>query len=221
MSGYVEELRKAIQGDVYDSPAVKGMYSTDASVYQIMPLAVVCPKHEEDVIASLSIARSHKIPILPRGGGTSLAGQTVAEAIVLDFSKYMNSILLLDDKEVIVQPGVVRHQLNHFLKPKGLEFAPDPATSSRATIGGMIANNSSGTKSIIYGKTSDHVLELKMLLANGEIIHTKSLSPEELQQKLQSQDPDREYYRQLMNIAVPLEQTIRSKYPPAFHQSDF
>ncbi len=213
MSGFVEDLKKSIQGDVYDSPAVKGMYSTDASVYQIMPLAVVCPKHEEDVIQTLRIARSHKIPILARGGGTSLAGQTVAEAIVLDFSKFMNSILLLDNKEVIVQPGVVRHQLNYFLKPKGLEFAPDPATSSRATIGGMIANNSSGTKSIIYGKTSDHVLELKMLLANGEIIHTKPLSPGELQQKLQSEDPDREYYRQLMNIAVPLENTIRTKYP--------
>lgn len=213
MSGFVEELKRSIQGDVYDSPAVKGMYSTDASVYQIMPLAVICPKHEEDVIQTLRIARSHKIPLLARGGGTSLAGQTVAEAIVLDFSKYMNSILLLDNKEVVVQPGVVRHQLNHFLKPKGLEFAPDPATSSRATIGGMIANNSSGTKSIIYGKTSDHVLELKMLLANGEIIHTKALSPRALQSKLQSQDTDSEYYRQLMNITVPLEQTIRVKYP--------
>ena len=202
---FIEELKKDIEGDVYDDPVVLGMYSTDASVYQIMPVAVVCPKHEQDVVNTLRISRSYKIPILARGGGTSLAGQAVAEAIVLDFSKYMNSILLLQDKTIIVQPGVIRHQLNHFLKPKGLEFAPDPATSSRATIGGMIANNSSGTKSIIYGKTSDHVLELKMLLANGDMIHTKALTAEELQNKLQSQDPDREYYRQLMNITLPLE----------------
>jgi len=210
---FIERLKKTIQGDVYDDPVVLGMYSTDASVYQIMPMAVVCPVDEKDVIQTLAIAREHHVPILARGGGTSLAGQTVAEAIVLDFSKYMNSILLLDGKEVTVQPGVVRHQLNHFLLPKGLEFAPDPATSSRATIGGMIANNSSGTKSIIYGKTSDHVLALKMLLANGEIIHTKALSPEQLQAKLQSQDPDRDYYRQLMNITIPLEKTILERYP--------
>ncbi len=210
---FIEEIKKAVQGDVYDDPVVKGMYSTDASVYQIMPVAVVCPKHEQDVVNTLSIARRHRIPILARGGGTSLAGQTVAEAIVLDFSKYMNSILLLDGKEVIVQPGVVRHQLNHFLKPKGLEFAPDPATSSRATIGGMIANNSSGTKSIIYGKTSDHVLELKVLLANGEIIYTKALSAEEFQTKWQGEDPDADYYRSLMNITLPLETVIRERYP--------
>ena len=210
---FIEELKKDIEGDVYDDPVVLGMYSTDASVYQIMPVAVVCPKHEQDVVNTLRISRTYKIPILARGGGTSLAGQAVAEAIVLDFSKYMNSILLLQDKTVVVQPGVIRHQLNNFLKPKGLEFAPDPATSSRATIGGMIANNSSGTKSIIYGKTSDHVLELKMLLANGDIIHTRALTAEELQNKLQSQDPDRDYYRQLMNITLPLEKTIRARYP--------
>ncbi len=210
---YIADLKETIRGDVYHDPVVRGMYSTDASVYQIMPVAVICPSDEADVLSCLGIANRYKIPILARGGGTSLAGQTVGEAIVLDFSKYMNSILLLDQKEVIVQPGVVRHQLNQFLKPKGLEFAPDPATSSRATIGGMIANNSSGTKSILYGKTSDHVLELKVMLANGSIIHTRPLDPSALQDKLQSEDPDAELYRQLMNIAVPLTSEVRARYP--------
>ncbi|HEY3385823.1 MAG TPA: FAD-binding oxidoreductase, partial [Saprospiraceae bacterium] len=145
-SGYAEALKRDIQGDVYLDPMVLGMYATDASIYQIMPVAVVCPRDEKDVVTCVKIARDYNVPILARGGGTSLAGQTVAEAIVIDFSKYMNSILLLDEKTVVVQPGVIRHQLNHFLKSKGLEFAPDPATSSRATIGGMVANNSSGTK---------------------------------------------------------------------------
>src|SRR6187431_3203075 len=212
-SGYAEVLKRDIRGDVYLDPMVLGMYATDASIYQIMPVAVVCPKDEEDVIVSVRIANTFHVPILARGGGTSLAGQTVAEAIVIDFSKYMNSILLLDDKTVVVQPGVIRHQLNHFLKLKGLEFAPDPATSSRATIGGMIANNSSGTKSILYGKTSDHVIELKVLLADGTIIRTKALSPDELQTKLNSTDPDKELYKRMIDIAVPLEEEVRRKYP--------
>ena len=212
-SGFVEALKSDIKGDVYHDPVVLGMYATDASIYQIMPVAVVCPKDEEDVIACVKIANTFHVPILARGGGTSLAGQTVAEAIVIDFSKYMNSILLLDDKTVVVQPGVIRHQLNHFLKPKGLEFAPDPATSSRATIGGMIANNSSGTKSILYGKTSDHVIELKVLLADGTIIRTKALSAEALQTKLNSEDPDKELYKRMIDIVVPLEEEVKLKYP--------
>lgn len=210
---YIKELKKAIRGDVYHDPLVLGMYATDASVYQIMPVAVVCPRDEDDVKACVRIAGEYQVPILARGGGTSLAGQTVAEAIVLDFSKYMNSILLLDDRTVTVQPGVVRHQLNKFLHPKGLEFAPDPATSSRATVGGMIANNSSGTKSILYGRTSDHVLELKVLLADGTIIRTKPLTPDELQQKLHSQSREGELYRGMIEIALPLQEEVNQRFP--------
>ncbi|MBK9105421.1 MAG: FAD-binding protein [Saprospiraceae bacterium] len=212
-SGYIEALKKDIRGDVYHDPLVLGMYATDASIYQIMPVAVVCPLDEADVVQCMKIASAYAVPILARGGGTSLAGQTVAEAIVIDFSKYMNSILLLDDKTVVVQPGVIRHQLNHFLKPKGLEFAPDPATSSRATVGGMVANNSSGTKSILYGKTSDHVIELKVLLADGRIIHTRALSPGELQAKLNSQDDDVNLYKGMMDITLPLQPDVEEYYP--------
>ena len=212
-SGFIEDLIQQISGDVYHDPVVLGMYATDASIYQIIPVAVVCPKDEADVAACVRIANTYHVPILARGGGTSLAGQTVAEAIVIDFSKYMNSILLLDDRTVVVQPGVVRHQLNQFLKPKGLEFAPDPATSSRATVGGMIANNSSGTKSILYGKTSDHVTDLKVMLADGRIIHTRPLTPSELEAKLQSHDPDRDLYAGMMDIVVPLRQEVEENYP--------
>ena len=149
--GCIAELRRRISGDVYADELRLGMYATDASIYQILPVAVVCPRDEGDVRIALEVARTHKVPILPRGGGTSLAGQTVAEAIVLDFSKYMQAIGPVEHNTVVVQPGVVRHQLNQYLRPYGLEFAPDPATSTRATVGGMIANNSSGTKSILYG----------------------------------------------------------------------
>ena len=212
-SGYIEALKREIKGDVYHDPLALGMYATDASIYQIMPVAVVCPKDEADVVIAMQTARAFDVPILARGGGTSLAGQTVAKAIVIDFSKYMNSILLLDDKTVVVQPGVIRHQLNHFLKSKGLEFAPDPATSSRATIGGMIANNSSGTKSILYGKTSDHVIELKVLLADGRIIRTKALTAEELQYKLDHAVEDHDLYAGMVGITVPLRDEVEEHYP--------
>jgi len=212
-SACIDELERRISGDVYADELRLGMYATDASIYQILPVAVVCPKDETDVRIALEVACTHKVPILPRGSGTSLAGQTVAEAIVLDFSKYMKAIGSVEDHTVIVQPGVVRHQLNLFLKPYGLEFAPDPATSTRATVGGMIANNSSGTKSILYGKTSDHVLALKVMLADGTVLHTEALTPAQVQAKLDGHDPDASYYRAMMDIAVPLRDEVEARYP--------
>ncbi len=210
---FIKALIKDIRGDVYSDPLTLGIYATDASIYQIMPVAIVCPRDEEDVKICLAIAVKHRVPILARGGGTSLAGQAVAEAIVIDFSKYMNAILSFDGTYVTVQPGVIRQQLNKFVKSNGLEFAPDPATGSRATIGGMIANNSSGTKSIIYGKTSDHVLELKVMLVDGSIIHTKALTSSELREKLERNEGDAAYYKKMMDIVLPLENEVEDRYP--------
>ncbi|MEP6647686.1 MAG: FAD-binding protein, partial [Saprospiraceae bacterium] len=207
------DLVQDIKGDVYHDPVTLGIYATDASVYQIMPLVVVCPKDENDVRTCLRVANKYLVPILARGGGTSLAGQTVAEAIVLDFSKYMNKILSFENNIVTVQPGVIRFELNKFLKPKGLEFAPDPATGTRATIGGMVANNSSGTKSILYGKTGDHVTELKVMLIDGTVITTKSLTSSELQKKLESRDADKIYYQKMMDIVLPIQKEVEERYP--------
>ena len=150
-----DQLRQSIRGDVLDEDYSLGMYSTDASFYQIRPLAVILPKDESDVRKAVEIARKNKMKILPRGGGTSLAGQTVGEALIIDFSKYMNKVLEVNVRErwVKVQPGVVRDELNDEMAKHGLHFAPDPATSSRANVEGMVGNNSSGTKSILYGKT--------------------------------------------------------------------
>ncbi len=168
-SNFISELVKEIKGDVLSDEYSLGMYATDASLYQINPVVVVLPKHASDVKAAVKIAIEHQVSILPRGGGTSLAGQTVGNSMILDFSKYMNKILEFSKEEqwVKVEPGIARDDLNHFLKEHDLIFAPDPATSSRANIGGMIGNNSSGTKSILYGKTIDHLLGLKVLLSNG------------------------------------------------------
>ncbi len=168
---FINDLQLNLEGDILADDLNLGLYSTDASVYQIKPIVVVLPKNEADVVTAVKIAADHKISILPRGAGTSLAGQTVGHSMVLDFSKYLNQIVKnnVTEKWVRVQPGMARDDLNVVLKQHGLIFAPDPATSSRANVGGMIGNNSSGTKSILYGKTVDHVLELKTVLSNGEV----------------------------------------------------
>ena len=169
---FYQELDQQIRGEVSWDPMTLGLYATDASIYQITPLALVVPRDADDVLAAIRIAVSHSVNILPRGSGTSLNGQCVGAAMILDFTKYMNQILELnvEEKWVRVQSGIVLDQLNATLAQHGLIFAPDPATSNRATIGGMIGNNSSGTKSIIYGTTREHVLEIKTVLSDGTVM---------------------------------------------------
>src|ERR1051326_2300871 len=165
-----QALKARVRGDVRFDRASRLMYSTDASIYEIEPIGVVIPRTHEDVFATMEIARDFKVPVLPRGGGTSLAGQTVGEAIVIDMSKYLNRVLEVNTEErwAMVEPGVVQEQLNLHVKPMGYLFGPDTATGNRATIGGMMGNNSAGSHSILYGKTIDHVLEMDVVLASGE-----------------------------------------------------
>ncbi|MDX1409887.1 MAG: FAD-binding oxidoreductase, partial [Saprospiraceae bacterium] len=166
------EIRSLISGEITTDPLQLGVYATDASIYQITPVAVVCPQDTADLQHVVAVAARHGIPLLPRGGATSLAGQAVGEAIILDFTRHMHRVLEYDPvgRWIRVQPGITRDEVNAHVRDHNLEFAPDPATSSRATIGGMIANNSSGTKSVLYGKTIDHVLDLTVLLADGSVI---------------------------------------------------
>ncbi|MCY2967839.1 MAG: FAD-binding oxidoreductase, partial [Planctomycetota bacterium] len=163
------ELKRQIAGEVRFDDMSRGLYSTDASIYQIPPIGVVLPRSREDVLATIDVAAQFGVPILPRGSGTSLSGQTVAAAVVIDFSKYMNRILEIDTERQLVriEPGVVLDQLNTALKPHGLQFGPDVATSSRANLGGMIGNNSAGSRSVRQGKVIDHVRELDVVLSDG------------------------------------------------------
>ena len=179
------ELKKRIEGDVHFDPYSRLLYSTDASMYQIEPIGVVVPRHTGDVQAVIEIANKFNVPVLPRGGGTSLAGQTVGHAIVLDFSKYMKNVMDVNREELWcrVQPGLVQDELNAHVRPMGLQFGPDTSTSNRATIGGMIGNNSAGAHSLTYGKTLDHVLELTVLLSDGSEVLLKDLSPASLEDK--------------------------------------
>ncbi|MDB5029056.1 MAG: FAD-binding oxidoreductase, partial [Candidatus Eremiobacteraeota bacterium] len=162
-------LRAAISGEVFFDRATRGMYATDASIYQIFPLGVVVPRTAEDVEAAIAIAREHGIAVTARGGGTSQCGQTVNSGLIVDVSKYLREIVSLDTaaRRVRVQPGIVLDALNRELKRHGLFFPVDPSTASRATIGGMTANNSSGARSIRYGIMADNVAGIDAVLADG------------------------------------------------------
>ena len=162
-------LRREMEGEVLFDAFSRGRYSTDASIYQIEPIGVVMPRHEQDVVCAIQIAAEEGIPVLPRGGGTSQIGQTVGEALVLDTSKYQNRIHSFDPgaATVCVEPGLVLDQLNRFLKPHGLFFPVDVSTGNRATIGGMAGNNSCGARSIRYGNMVHNVRAIEAVLADG------------------------------------------------------
>src|ERR1700726_1791321 len=171
------ELRKQLEGEVRFDPVSRALYSTDASVYKIRPLGVVIPKTREDIVRVVEICGRYRCPITMRGGGTSQAGQAIGEGVVVDTSKYFNRLLEVDAAErwARVEPGIVLDELNAQLSALGLRFAPDISTASRATVGGMMANNSSGARSVLYGKTIDHVLEQVVALSDASIVHFRDI----------------------------------------------
>ena len=167
-----KDLARRVQGEVLTDHFDRGLYATDASAYQMMPLAVVVPKREEDIAEILDYASQNSIPILPRGGGTSQCGQTVTEGIVVDTSKHLNRLLDIDSDnlECQVESGIVLDELNRKLEPHNLWFPVDVSTSSRATLGGMTGNNSCGSRSIRYGLMRDNVVRIDAMLPNAETI---------------------------------------------------
>jgi len=171
--GLERRLKAELSGDIWFDPFTRGRYATDASHYQIVPAGVVAPKTVEVTEKAIKIARAEGVKVLARGGGTSQAGQTVGDALVIDCSKYLTRILDLDVKRqrCTVEPGIVLDDLNRQLKPHGLWFPVDISTASRATIGGMVGNNSCGGRSMRYGTTRDNVLSLDALLADGSLAH--------------------------------------------------
>src|SRR5690242_6270326 len=162
-------LRQALKGEVLFDPFSRGRYATDASIYQIEPVGVVVPRDAEDVVAALAVAREEGVTVLPRGGGTSQCGQTVGASLVLDCSEHMNRILSVDveQRRAVVEPGLVLDRLNKELRKHGLWFPVDISTGSRATLGGMTANNSCGARSLRYGNMVHNVRAVDALLADG------------------------------------------------------
>lgn len=193
---------RSLEGEWHPDPLWRSIYATDASVYRELPLAVALPKNEADLKKLIHFASQHQLSLVPRAGGTSLAGQCVGNGIVVDVSRFMNKILDFNAEErwVKVQPGVIRDDLNRFLKPHGLFFSPVTSTSNRAMIGGMVGNNSSGQTSIEYGSTREHVLAIRALLSDGSEVIFENLDATVFAEKLQQDDMEGQLYRQIQEM---------------------
>jgi FAD/FMN-containing dehydrogenase/Fe-S oxidoreductase len=197
-------LRKALQGRLYTDETMRRLYATDASAYRELPLAVAIPESEEDITVLVRFANANKTSLIPRAAGTSLAGQVVGGGIVADVSQHFNKILEINTDEgwVMVQPGVVRDDLNYQLKPYGFFFAPETSTANRAMIGGMIGNNSCGSNSIVYGSTRDHLIELYAILSDGSSVRFGPINNEEFfrRGKLESAALEHRLYRHAFEV---------------------
>ncbi|WP_435412736.1 FAD-binding and (Fe-S)-binding domain-containing protein, partial [Psychroserpens mesophilus] len=219
----LNKLKSSLSGDLYYDALMKALYATDASVYRKLPLAVALPKTHSDIKQLIRFATTHKSSLIPRTAGTSLAGQCVGEGIVVDVSKYFTKILDVNEKAktVTVQPGVVRDELNNYLKPFGLFFGPNTSTSNRCMIGGMVGNNSSGTTSIQYGVTRDKVLELHTILSDGSEVVFSELTSEAFLKKTQQADLEGEIYNQIYKelSSKEVRQQISDNFPkPEIHR---
>lgn len=212
-----EFLKKSIKGEVANNDVYRRLYATDASAYREMPVAVVCPKDKHDIHVILEFSRKYKLPLIPRGAGTSLAGQVVGNGLVVDISRHMKSIIEYqpDEHWIKVEPGVVRDELNKITTPDGLFFGPETSTSNRANIAGMIGNNSCGVHSLVYGSTRDHCLEIDAILSDGSEVTFKSLEPDEFEKKCSQQNKEGEIYRHLQDVLAnpEIQQEIYDQFP--------
>ncbi len=218
---FATDLRKQIAGEVRLDAASRKLYSTDASIYQIEPLGVAIPRHEDDLEATVSLAAKYGIPILPRGSGTSLAGQTIGLAIIIDCSRYLNKVLEINSEEhwALVQPGLVLNAFNRAAAPQGLMYGPDPASSDRATFGGMLGNNSTGAHSISYGMTSDNVIAVDALLADGSAARLESVKVQEAFSRAEADSLEGNLYRQALTIREKYEGAIKERWPRTWRRA--
>jgi FAD/FMN-containing dehydrogenase/Fe-S oxidoreductase len=215
ITDFLAELERRVVGDLRTDRYNRLLYSTDASIYQVMPYGVLLPKSSEDVQAAVELAAKYRVPILPRGGGSSLAGQGVNEALVIDMSRHLNRLIEVNSEEqwVRAQAGLVLDELNLHLKRLGLQFGPDPASSNRAVMGGIVANNTTGSHSIIYGMAADHILETKVILSDGSLATFGPLEAEQLAQAQQRSGLEGEIYRRIDQLSRSGADTIRAGTP--------
>jgi len=209
------ELKRVVRGEVRFDRGSRALYATDGSNYRQIPIGLVIPRDAEDVVAAVAACRKYGAPVLPRGAGTSLAGQCCNVAVVLDFTKYMNQVIQIDPQQkwARVQPGIVLDALQSQALKHQLMFAPDPSTHNRCTIGGMIGNNSCGTHSLLGGKTVDNVEELRILLYDGTQITVGATPDEEFDRIVQKGGRPAEIYRNLRSIRDRYGDLVRARFP--------
>ena len=217
----IKSLERAVEGPVAFDDLTRGLYSTDASNHQLQPLGVIVPKHRADVQTVMQVAAEHNVPVLARGGATSLAGQAVGQALVLDMSKHFRRMLEIDveGQRARVEPGVVCTELNARAAPHGLMYGPDPASANRATFGGMIGNNATGAHSVRYGMTADHVLAVEAVLADGSVTVFEDLSPEELRRKRRATDLEGEIYRATERMRHQYAEAVEAGWPQTWRRA--
>ncbi len=216
-----EDLRKVISGEVRFDDGSRALYATDGSNYRQVPIGVVIPRSEEDVIATVELCRKHGAPLLSRGGGTSLAGQCCNVAVVMDFTKYLHHVVRIDTERRlgIVQPGCVLDDLRGAAEAEGLTFGPDPATHNHCAIGGMLGNNSCGIHSLISKnnglglRTSDNTHELDIVTYDGVRFRVGPTSPNELQAIINAGGRRGEIYREMKNLIDRYADDIRRDFP--------
>lgn len=213
----LQQLGRQLEGELYYDAAMRTLYATDASAYREMPLAVAIPKHEQDIKTLIAFARKYKTSLIPRTAGTSLAGQVVGSGIVVDVSRTFTKILELNKEEgwVRVQPGVIRDELNLFLKPHGLFFGPETSTANRAMIGGMVGNNSCGSNSVVYRSTREHLLEVKAILSDGSEAEFKALNLDEFHAKCEGDLLENQIYKRVRSLLSDYnnQEEIRREFP--------
>ncbi|MEU6674329.1 FAD-linked oxidase C-terminal domain-containing protein [Streptomyces sp. NPDC046925] len=213
--GLEQDLVRDLDGEVQFDDYTRHLFARDASMYAITPMGVVFPRHADDVAAAVAAAAAHRVPVVPRGAGTSLAGQTVGPGLVLDLSRHMNRIVELDPDSgtALVEAGVVQDQLNRAASPWGLMFGPDTSTSNRATIGGMIGNNSAGSGSVRYGMTIDHVRALDVVLAEGSRTSFGRVDEAERARRAKQSTLEGALYRELPEIVRANAAAIAEGFP--------
>jgi len=214
---FIEELKGAVPEAHFDQ-MTRLLYSTDASIYQMMPVGVALPRNVDEIVAAVEIAGKHGVPVLARGGGSSLAGQAIGHALILDLSRHMDQILDIDPEALTVrtQSGITHGALNKAVNPYGLMYGPDPASGDRATMGGILANNSTGSHSIVYGMTLDHVLETNVVLSDASHAHFKEFQTNEWEPMGRRPGLEGEIYRKTVDILERYRDPIATRYPRTF-----
>ncbi|MDO9512321.1 MAG: FAD-linked oxidase C-terminal domain-containing protein [Bacteroidales bacterium] len=217
-STFISELKKSLNSEVHTDECRRLIYSTDASAYKEMPLGVVIPENQEELKTIIQLSSKHRVALIPRAAGTSLAGQVVGNGLVVDISR-LNKIIEINSNKAyaIVEPGVVLDELNQELYQHGLMFGPETSTSNRCMMGGMVGNNSCGSHSLIYNSTREHTLSMKVWLSDGSQAEFKSISTHEFQEKLKINSLEGEIYRQIhRQLSDPaVRQEISDQFPDA------
>ncbi len=227
----ISELKRHFRGEVLTDSASRILYSTDASIYQMMPLGVAIPQTQDDLVCALELAAKYRIPVLPRGGGSSLAGQAIGPALVLDTSRFLNKIIEINPEvgTATVEPGVVLARLNAAAARHGLQYGPDPASAERATMGGVIANNATGAHSILYGMSADHIVSADVILSDGSLADWGNVDNLMLETRYSNIElPNNEYrispiQSQILQIIAAIRTThideIRARWPKTWRNS--